>query len=334
MPQTPAAAPHAAGSEGVAMSGPWDGPIIDAHQHFWEPAAGHHPWLLPEAKIPFRYGNYDAIKRRYLPPDYREDAAAHNVVASVYIETEWDPDDPIGETRYASGIAEEYGLPNAIVAQAWLDRADAEEVLDAQAAFALVRSVRHKPGGPQHPDEPGRTLMTDERWRRGYERLGRHGLHFDLQTPWWTLHEACLLARDFPDTLIILNHSGLPSDRSSDGLKAWHKAVARFVEFPNVRGKISGLGQPDRPWTVADNRWIVQELVAMFGAERAMFASNFPVDGLCGSFDDIFNGFKEITAGLSRGKQRKLFHDTARETYRTVHADDKAPAGPPAPRRG
>jgi len=100
-----------------------------------------------------------------------------------------------------------------------------------------------------------------------------------------------------------------------------------------VRGKISGLGQPGRPWSVADNRWIVQELIAMFGPERAMFASNFPVDSLCGSFDDIFGGFKEITAGLGADKQRRLFHDTAKETYRTVGAHDKA-AGPVAPRRG
>jgi predicted TIM-barrel fold metal-dependent hydrolase len=309
----------------LETAGPWDGPIIDAHQHFWEPAAGHHPWLRPEAQIPFRYGNYDAIKRRYLPPEYREDAAAYDVVATVYVETEWDPTDPIGETRYASQLVAEHGLPSAIVAQAWLDRADAAEVLAAQADFTLVRSIRHKPGGPQRPDEPGRTLMSDERWRRGYELLGRHQLHFDLQTPWWNLEEAGRLARDFPDTLIILHHSGLPSDRSEHGLKAWHAALGRFVDHANVQVKISGLGQPGRPWTADDNRWIVTELIAMFGPERAMFASNFPVDSLCGSFDDIFSGFKHITAGLSRDQQRRLFHDTAKETYR-IGAEVAGPA--------
>ena len=49
----------------------YDGPIVDAHQHFWEPERNPHPWLQPGVQIPFRYGNYDAIKRRYLPDDYR-----------------------------------------------------------------------------------------------------------------------------------------------------------------------------------------------------------------------------------------------------------------------
>ncbi len=298
----------------------WDGPIIDAHQHFWDPAANLHPWLQPGVRIPFRYGNYDALKRRYLPPDYRADAGAHKVVESVYIETEWDANDPIGETRYASGLAEEYGLPNAIVAQAWLDRTDIATVLSQQAAFLLLRSVRHKPGGPQRPGEPGKSLMSDETWRQGYALLDRHGLHFDLQTPWWNLGEAEQLARDFPRTMIILNHSGLPSDRSEHGLQAWHAAMARFAAFPNVRVKISGIGQPGRPWTVADNRWIVEEIIAMFGAERAMFASNFPVDGLCGTFDQIYSGFKQIAARYSEREQRLLFHDTAKAIYRTVAA--------------
>jgi hypothetical protein len=48
----------------------WSGPIVDAHQHFWDPIANDHPWLRPDVVIPFRYGGYSAIKRRYLPADY------------------------------------------------------------------------------------------------------------------------------------------------------------------------------------------------------------------------------------------------------------------------
>ncbi len=297
----------------------WTGPIVDAHQHFWDPFANNHPWLKSEATIPFRYGDYSAIKRRYLPEHYRKDVGPHDVRESVYVETEWDPATPIEETRYASGLAAREGLPNAIVAQAWLDREDAASVIARQAAFPLVRSVRHKPGGPATPDVIGRarTLMSNERWRRGYAELERHGLHFDLQTPWWNLGEAQRLARDFPRTLVILNHAGLPSDRSADGLASWHAAMAGFADQPNVRVKISGLGQRGKPWRVLDNRWIVEEIVAMFGAERAMFASNFPVDSLCASFDTIYSGFKEIAARYPKGDQERLFCGTARSVYKT-----------------
>jgi len=297
----------------------WTGPIVDAHQHFWDPFLNNHPWLKDDAMIPFRYGDYSAIKRRYLPEDYRKDTSAHDVRESVYVETEWDPATPVEETRYANALAARDGLPNAIVAQAWLDRDDAASVIARQAAFPLVRSVRHKPGGPATPDAKGseRTLMSDETWRRGYAELGRHGLHFDLQTPWWNLNEAIRLARDFPRTLIILNHAGLPSDRSRDGLSAWHTAMARFADEHNVRVKMSGLGQRGIPWRVQDNRWIIEEIIAMFGAERAMFASNFPVDSLCASFDTVYSGFKEIAARYPLKDQERLFCATARSVYQT-----------------
>jgi predicted TIM-barrel fold metal-dependent hydrolase len=297
----------------------WTGPIVDAHQHFWDPSINHHPWLKPEAAIPFRYGDYSAIKRRYLPEDYRRDVGSHDVCESVYVETEWDPATPIEETRYASSLAARDGLPNAIVAQAWLDRDDAASVIARQAAFPLVRSVRHKPGGPATPDAVGRerTLMSDDKWQRGFACLERHGLHFDLQTPWWNLDEAIRLARDFPRTLLVLNHAGLPSDRSAEGLAPWHAAMAGFAEAPNVRVKISGLGQRGKPWRVEDNRWIVEEIIAMFGADRAMFASNFPVDSLCATFDTIYSGFKTIAARYPHLEQEKLFCGTARSVYKT-----------------
>ncbi|MDQ2078601.1 amidohydrolase family protein [Xanthobacteraceae bacterium Astr-EGSB] len=297
----------------------WDGPVVDAHHHFWDPFVNDHPWLRPGTLIPFRYGDYSAIKRRYLPDDYRKDTARHHVCESVYIETEWDPATPIDETRYASALAERHGLPSAIVAQAWLDRDDVAAVLAGQAAFPRVRSVRHKPGGPETPAEVGRrrTLMSDDKWRRGYALLERHGLHFDLQTPWWNLDEAIRLARDFPRTIIILNHSGLPSDRSPEGLAGWRAAMARLSEEPNVRVKISGIGLRSRPWTVEDNRWIVEQIVDLFSPRRAMFGSNFPVDSLCASFDTIFSGFKRIVARYPRADQELLFCETARAVYQT-----------------
>jgi predicted TIM-barrel fold metal-dependent hydrolase len=296
----------------------YNGPIVDAHQHFWDPQLNYHPWLAQDAAIPFRYGDYSAIKQRYLPPEYFADAGSHDVVQTVYVETEWDPSDPLGETRFIERIAQRHGVPNAVVAQAWLDHPDAAVLLAEQAAFSSVRSVRHKPGGPTAPEQVGgkRTLMSDEHWRRSFATLHGLGLHFDLQTPWWNLPEAAQLARDFPHTTLILNHAGLPCDRSALGLAGWHAAMAKLAEHANVVVKISGLGQRDRRWSVADNAWIVSEIIAMFGAERAMFASNFPVDSLCGSFDDIYTGFKHIVRDLPHADQERLFYSNARRIYR------------------
>jgi predicted TIM-barrel fold metal-dependent hydrolase len=296
---------------------PYAGPIVDAHQHFWEPHRNRNPWLAPGAQIPFRYGDYTALKRSYLPPDYLADARDHDVVATVYVETEWDPADPVGETRYIHGIAEHYGFPHAVVAQAWLDRPDVEEVLAAQAAFPLVRSVRHKPERQVDPAQParGRTLMSDPRWRAGYALLERFGLHFDLQVSWRFLGEAAVLASEFPGTLIVLNHTGLPADRSPAGLSGWRSAMATFAAAPNTMVKISGLGRPGRPWTVEANGSIVLDTIDLFGPARVMFASNYPVDGLCGTFDEIYAGFTRIVAHLDESDQRAMFHDNAARVY-------------------
>jgi predicted TIM-barrel fold metal-dependent hydrolase len=294
-------------------------PIVDAHQHFWDLERNYLPWLCDDEAVPFRYGDYRALRRSYLPEDYLRDAAGHDLVKTVYVETEWDPRDPVGETRWLQEIIAASGLPHAIVAGARLDEPAVEAVLAGHARLPRVRGIRHKPRAAPSPAEvevgaPG--SMADPAWRRGYELLERYGLSFDLQTPWWHLPEAARLAPDFPATQIILNHTGLPADRSADGLAGWRQAMQTLAAEPNVAVKISGLGQPGRPWTVAANGPIVRDTIAIFGIDRCMFASNFPVDSLCADFDTIFSGFKKIVTDLSHADQRKLFHDNAVRIYR------------------
>jgi predicted TIM-barrel fold metal-dependent hydrolase len=296
-----------------------DLPILDAHQHFWDPALGRHPWLRAEPPAPFRYGDTRPLRRPYLPADYFADARDHRVVGTVHVEAEWDPSDPVGETRWVHELARREGVPTAVVAQARLDREDVEDVLAAQAAFPLVRGIRHKPAaapapGRRAPGAPG--SMGDPRWRAGYARLARHGLRFDLQTPWWHLDEALELARAHPETPMILNHTGLPADRSPEGLGAWRAAMAALAEAPNVVVKISGLGVPGHAWTVDLNREVVLRTIEGFGIDRCLFASNFPVDALVGSFDVIYSGFKAIVADWPAADRRKLFHDNAVRVYR------------------
>ena len=296
-----------------------DLPIVDAHQHFWDLERNYLPWLCDQPMIPFRYGDYSALRRSYLPQDYLRDAAGHDVVKTVYVETEWDPQDFVGETRWLQEIIAATGFPHAIVAGARLDDPDVEAVLAAHAALPRVRGIRHKPRAAPSLDEarigtPG--SMGDPAWRRGYALLDKYGLSFDLQTPWWHLAEAAELAHDFPTTQIILSHTGLPADRSAEGLAGWRKAMQTLASRPNVAVKISGLGQPGQPWTVAANGPIVRDTIAIFGVDRCMFASNFPVDRLCADFDTIFAGFKAIVRDLSQAEQRVLFSANAIRIYR------------------
>jgi predicted TIM-barrel fold metal-dependent hydrolase len=297
-----------------------DLPLVDAHHHIWDLTANHHPWLAEEPPPAFRYGDTRPLRRNYLPADLRRDAAGQNLVATVYMEAEHDPADPLRETRWVHEVAASEGLPDAMAGAAFLDRADAAAVIRAQAAFPLMRSLRHKPRGVASPElyDPGHRIPGSMRcpaWRAGYRHLADSGLHFELQTPWWHLPDALELAREFPGTVIILNHLGLPADRSAKGLAAWREAMARLSDASNVRVKLSGICVPGQPWTAEMNREVVLAAVELFGAGRCMVASNFPVDGLVASYADIMDGMRAIAAGLSRAERLSLFHDTAVEVY-------------------
>ena len=297
------------------MTEPMDTPIIDAHHHFWDPVAHYYPWLCDAERPPHRYGDHGAICRPYLPADYRRDTAAFELAGSVYVEAEWDPKDPIGEMRCIEILRKQSGLPSVAVGQAWLDQPDVARTLEQLAAFGFVRGIRHKPRANALPRDAQPGGMMDSAWRRGYSLLAQHGLHFELQTPWWHLHEAQVLARDFPGTTIIINHAGMPSDRSAEGLAGWRQAMRGMAQCPNVSVKISGIGQAGGRWSVEANRPVVRDTIELFGTDRCMFASNFPVDSLCASFEDIFGGFAAIVADLTAAERRKLFHDNALRLY-------------------
>ncbi len=298
------------------MTEPLGFPIIDAHHHFWDPVLNYYPWLCDSDRPPHRYGDHQSIARPYLPADYLSDTAAFKLAGSVYIEADWDPRDPVGEMRYIAGLRQQSGWPTVAVGKAWLDQPDAQHTLEQLAAFGFVRGIRHKPRANDSPADTAAGGMADLAWRRNYDLLARHGLHFELQTPYWHLHEAAALARDFPDTPLIINHTGMPSDRSAEGLAAWREAMRGVAQCPNVFVKLSGIGLSGRRWTVAENRPVVRQSIELFGVDRCMFGSNYPVDRLCASFEDIFSGFARMVVDLSASEQRQLFHDNARRLYR------------------
>ena len=293
-----------------------DFPLVDAHQHFWDPLVNYHPWLRDDPPIAFRYGDYSTLRRVYSPADYLAEAAPLHIEQTVYIETEWDPRDPAGEMIYVDQLRRTTGLPSVAIAQAWLDAEHCTTVLHQAAAWPFVRGVRHKPRANPGPNDGAPGGMLDSNWRRGYGCLSSLDLHFELQTPWWHLHEAARLARDFADTRIIINHTGMPADRSPAGIAGWKQAMRLVADCPNIAIKISGIGQAGLPWTVASNRDIVMTTLDLFGIERAMFASNFPVDRLTASFGTIFEGFDLITREFSDAERGALFRINAQRLYR------------------
>lgn len=294
-------------------------PIIDAHHHLWDLGRNYYPWLSDHPEPAFFLGDYEALKRNFLPDDYRRLAEGFDVVGTVHVEAEWDRDDQVGETAWLHEIAATEGMPNAVVGHVWLDAPDVEDTLRAHAAFPLFRGVRSKPVTAPRPDAPlpdGSRSLSDPAWRRGYALLGRMGLSYDLRVPFWHLSEAAALIERHPEIPVVLNHTGFPWDRSEAGLAAWRDEMTALARIPWVHVKLSELGLKEAPWTVESNRRVVLEAVEMFGPERCMWASNFPPAGLRIGFRDQLEGFLEILATLDAAERRAIFHDNAKAFYR------------------
>lgn len=293
--------------------------LIDAHHHLWDLRMGRHRWLCGVEEKAFFMGDYTPLKRNYLPEDYRRDAAGHNVLTTVHCEAEWDRADQLGETRWISAIHRENGFPGAIVAHAWFDTDNTEEVIAAQAAFPLVRGIRSKPVTAPSPDriEPGAPgTMQDERWLLGFELLQKYKLSWDLRVPFWHLEEAAAVARAFPNTPIVLNHTGFPWDRSEEGLRAWRRVMEILAREPNVHLKVSEFGLRDQPWDYESNRLVVRDALAIFGIERAMFASNFPVAGLRIGYGALVAAMSQMLAERSPEERDRFFRKNAMTFYR------------------
>jgi predicted TIM-barrel fold metal-dependent hydrolase len=288
--------------------------LIDTHHHFLDPRAHYYSWLDPAAPA-HRYGDHSSLNRPYLPADYRRDTAGVDLLGSVHVEAEWDPKDPVGEMRFIASLREQSGLPSVAVGQAWLHQPDAAGTLEQLADFDFVRGVRQKPRANPAPGGPPGG-MTDAAWLKGYARLEPLGLHYELQTPWWHLHEAVRVAAGHPRTRIVINHAGMPSDRSEEGLRAWRTALAGMAAQPNVAIKISGIGEAGYQWRLDANRRVVLEVIDLFGVDRCMFGSNYPVDSLCASYQAIFEGFAACVADFSAQERAQLFVENARRIYR------------------
>lgn len=299
---------------------PEDLEIVDAHHHLWD-LGNYYPWLSDHPEPDFLLGDYTALKRNYLPEDYRLDAHGLNVVATVHIDAEYDRARPVDETAWLHKIHERYGMPNAVVAHAYLHSENLDETLLAHKKFSLVRGVRSKPvtsrtATEARPDGPG--SMHDPNWRRGMRTLERHDLSWDLRVPFWHLQEASQVLRAHPGLRVVLNHTGLPWDRSEEGLKVWRTGMRALAACPNVCCKLSELGLKNAAWTVESNRRVVLEAIEIFGIERCMFGSNFPVAGLRVGYRAQVAGLLKILSGFSSSDLQRLFKENAVRFYRIL----------------
>jgi len=295
--------------------------VLDAHHHLCHLGAASYPWL--EGPPVVRYHGDDLpLRRDYLVDDYRADAAelsgvGARLIGSVHVEN--GAADPLWESRWIDTVIAQNTVPSVQVVKVDLAAPTAPEQLAEHAALPSVRGVRdilnwHPDPVFTHRDRPD--LITDPAWLAGFGALREVGLSFDLQVFPHQLGQAARLAADHGDIAVVLDHAGMPIDRDDDALDTWRRDLAVFAAEPNTTVKISALGTNDHHWTVDTLRRIVLDTIDVFGPDRCMIASNFPVDGLYSTFGALYAAFDTITAGLGSSERADLFAGTARRFYR------------------
>lgn len=305
--------------------------IIDPHHHLW-PSGGAMAYGLADLEADLSSG--------------------HNVVGTVFVECgaayergSTDPMAPVAETRF---VAEQAALGTrpgiiGIVGSADLRRGDVlDAVLDAhvEAGNGLFVGIRHSLSHAHHPEVlriPGRApagLAADPAFISGVARLGERGLTYDSWLYHYQAQEYRDLARAVPGTTMVLDHFCTPlgvgpyADAGEEIFAQWYQDIAEIAACENVVAKLGGLAMPDngfgwdraeRPPTsdefVAAQRRYYERTIEVFGPERCMFESNFPVDRFSVSYPVVWNAFKKMTAGFSADERAAMFSGTARRVY-------------------
>lgn len=293
---------------------PW---TVDPHVHFFEVSRGY-PWLEGDPPPKSVAGDVRAIAKNYLPCDYFAEAAPLGVERVVHVDA--GAADPLAETRWLANLPDG---PDAIVARVPLDDPGADALMAAHCREGCVVGVRHIVNWHADPaltfvDRPD--LLTDPAWRDGFAALERHGLSFDLQLYPEQMADAATLASEHPRTAIILNHAGMPLERDDPEFRTWRRGMQHLADCPNVSVKISGLGMVDHFWTAESIAEIVDITIDLFGADRTMLASNFPVDRLYSDLAALHLAFCAITETRSEEERAALFGGTAARIYRLAEA--------------
>jgi predicted TIM-barrel fold metal-dependent hydrolase len=290
--------------------------MIDAHHHIWRRA--DLPWLMGPMQ-PRIFGPYEPIRRDYPIEEYLADIDGSGVTRSVYVQANWAPERAVDEAAWVQETAEEHGWPHAIVAYADLTVPDVRPQLDRLARLPLVRGIRQQLHW--HENEMYRfarrpDLPADPMVQQNARHVADYGWSFDLQVFAPQMADAATLALACPEVTLILQHAGMLEDLSDAGRAAWREGMRRLAACPNVLSKLSGLGTFIHRNDPAHIAWIVDETLALFGPERCLFGSNFPIEKLWTNFGELIGAYRAVLARHGAAAEAAVLHDTAARLYK------------------
>jgi predicted TIM-barrel fold metal-dependent hydrolase len=311
--------------------------IVDTHHHIWDMRGFRY--LLPDLLDDLNTG-------------HKIVATVFNECRAMYRAKGPEEMKPVGEVEFCAGVAAMsdsgiYGptrICAGIVGHADLTLGDrVAPVLEAEIAAGggRFRGVRY---GAAWDDDPvignshvagGPGVHRNPQFREGLKRLFKLGLSFDAWIFFHQVDEVSELARAFPDANIVLCHMGGVlgygrwAGKKDEIFARWKASMTELAKCPNVSVKVGGLmmrlaaidylhlARPPTSQQLADAwRPYAGTCIDLFGADRCMVESNFPVEKMGIGYAGLFNALKRIAAGASADEKKALFSGTAKRVYR------------------
>ena len=278
-------------------------PLIDAHQHYWDPATGDYPWLG---------GLFASIARPFRPADLQPELDREGIAATVVVQT-WNN---LGETWDYIGLAE--ATPSIAGVVGWVDLTD-------PAVKPTLAALQRSPNGRwlvgiRHlvQDEPDPEWLLRDDVRRGLSAVAEAGLVYDLVVRPAQLPAALRTVADFPGLRFVIDHIAKP-DIKGGAFRTWGDLMGGFGPHrDHVWCKLSGMvTEADwHLWSPATLRPYVAEVLRIFGANRCMFGSDWPVCLVAGRYEQVVGALRDCLADLSSEDRELIFGRSAVEAYR------------------
>ena len=273
--------------------------MIDAHQHFWQVGRFEYPWMKIDNEV---------LYRDYVPAQLEPVLRENSVEKTVLVQAS----NSVAESRWLLQLADEHGFIAGVVG--WVDLASLEtsSQLEELTAHPKFKGVRHLV-----ESEPEDDWLVHGEVLNGLKLLSAFAVSFDLLVHTRHLRYARRVAEECPELSLVIDHLAKPPIVRGE-FDEWARELRPLAAFPNVHCKLSGLVTEANwtRWTTDELRPYVDHALELFGVERLMFGSDYPVCLLAASYDRVLGSFQELLKDLNAAERQQIFAGNAARFYR------------------
>jgi L-fuconolactonase len=273
--------------------------MIDAHQHFWQVGRFDYPWMSSDLGV---------LYRDYLPHDLAPILKQNGVAQTVVVQAS----NSVAESRWLLELADANSFIAGVIGWVDLISADGEAQLNELSAHPKFKGVRHLV-----ESEPEDDWLIKPAVLSGLRRLATYDLSYDLLVHTRHLRHVPEVAESCPELRFVIDHLAKPPIAQNE-IKEWARALKPVADYQNIHCKLSGLVTEANwsSWQTNDLRPFVDCVLELFGPERMMFGSDYPVCLLAASYDRVLDAFQELLKYLSDSDRDKIFSKNAAAFYR------------------